>query len=160
MPQIRILTIRQPYASALLTGAYDAERRKFRLSGPTLIHAAKEPAMPPKKASEWLSSRDPHATHAMEWAQAVRADMPPESPLSDVIIDSVAAFDTLFPFGKIIGYVEDWEPVREGLEWANKPVNPVHFQVEDILPEYRGALGHLPCPQSVVDLVKDWIPQS
>lgn len=37
---MKIITIRQPFASALLTGTYDAERRKYRLSGPTLIHAA------------------------------------------------------------------------------------------------------------------------
>lgn len=156
---MKILTIRQPYASALLTGSYDAERRKFRLSGPTLIHAAKEPAMTPGKASEWLDSRDPAASHAIEWTLSEVPDLPPESPLSNVIMDSVAEFGETFPFGRVIGYVEDWEPVREGLEWANKPINPIHFEVSSDLPQFRGALGHLPCPQSVVDLVQAWIPQ-
>lgn len=157
---MKILTIRQPYASALLTGVYDAERRKFRMSGPTLIHAAASPAMQPKECAEWLLSRDPMAAHAMDWATGKRPDMPEESPMSTVILDSVADFDEALPFGRVIGYVADWEPVREGLNWANRPINPIHFPMSIALPKYKGALGHLPCPDSVVDLVRAWIPQT
>lgn len=157
---MKIITIRQPYASALLAGIYDAERRKFRIEGPTLIHAAKDPAMQPKDCARWLLSRDPMAAHALDWATGKRDDMPDESPMSTIIMDSVADFEEAFPFGRIIGYVDGWDPVREGLGWANRPINPVHFDISVSMPQYKGALGHLPCPDSVVDLVRAWIPQT
>lgn len=157
---MKIITIRQPYASALLVGVYDAERRNFRMSSPTLIHAAANPGMQPKKAIEWLSSRDPIGAQALAWSLDGKGEMPGESPMSTVILDSIADYGDAFPFGRIIGYVEDWESVREGLEWANKPINPVHFPLGIHLPEHRGALGHLQCPESVVDLVRAWIPQT
>lgn len=157
---MKILTIRQPYASALLTGVYDAERRKFRLQGPTLIHAAGSPGMSPKDAIKWLASRDILGSQALDWSLGNIPEMPDESPMSTIILDSVADYEEGFPFGRIIGYVEDWEPVREGLEWANKPINPIHFPIGTSLPKYKGALGHLPCPDSVVDLVRAWIPQT
>lgn len=155
---MKILTIRQPFASALLTGAYDAERRKFRLSGPTLIHAAMEPGMSPPKAAEWLSGRDPEAARMFAWLDAEDDSPAPSSALAGIMLDSVAELGEAFPFGVVVGYVADWEPVREGLEWANRPVGVVHFPVSTDLPQHRGALGQLPCPQKIIDSVGAWIP--
>jgi hypothetical protein len=157
---MNILSIRQPYASALLTGIYDAERRKFRLSGPTLIHAAALPGMRPPAMIEWLESRDPAAACAVAWGLGLRDDDPPESPLADAVIDSIAADGSVLIFGRIIGYVADWDPIREGVEWANHPIGAVHFPISSALPMHRGALGSLPCPNSVVDSVRAWIPQA
>lgn len=60
---MKIITIRQPFASALLTGTYDAERRKYRLSGPTLIHATAKPGMSPDACAKWLHERDGFVIH-------------------------------------------------------------------------------------------------
>lgn len=158
---MKIITIREPFATALLTGMYDAERRKFRLSGPTLIHAALNPGMSPNKCSAWLRERgDESAANALDWAVADGAE--PAEPLSDLavsILASIEAFGEAFPFGRMVGYVEDWEPAREGNEWANRPVNPIRFPVDALLPTHRGALGLLEAPKMIMSSVCGLIPQ-
>lgn len=159
---MKIITIRQPFASALLTGTYDAERRKYRLSGPTLIHAAAKPGMGPDACAKWLRERgDESAAQALEW-QAGLSEIEPADPLSDLavtILASVAEFGEIFPFGRVVGYVADWEPVREGNEWANKPIGAVRFPVTALLPTHRGALGLLNAPDVIVSSVCGLIPQ-
>ena len=158
---MKIITIREPFATALLTGTYDAERRKYRLSGPTLIHAALKPGMNPDKCGKWLRERgDVSAADALDWVVADGAE--PAEPLSDLaisILASAAAFELAFPLGRVVGYVEDWEPVREGNEWVNRPINPVRFPVDALLPTHRGALGLLEAPKMIVSSVCGLIPQ-
>ena len=157
---MKIITIRQPFASALLTGTYDAERRKYRLSGPTLIHAAAKPGMSPDACAKWLRERgDESAAMAFDWTIATGEE--PAEPLSDLavsILASAAEFNTVFPFGRVVGYVADWEPVREGNEWANKPIGAIRFPVTASLPTHRGALGLLNAPDAIVSSVKGFIP--
>ena len=157
---MKIITIRQPFASALLTGTYDAERRKYRLSGPTLIHAAAKPGMGPDACAKWLCERgDEPAAAAFDWATATGDE--PAEPLSDLavsILASAAEFGMVFPFGRVVGYVADWEPVREGNEWANKPIGAVRFPVTALLPTHRGTLGLTEAPKIIVSSVKGLIP--
>ena len=159
---MKIITIRQPFASALLTGTYDAERRKYRLSGPTLIHAAAKPGMGPEACAKWLHEcGDESAAQALEW-QVGLSEIEPADPLSDLavtILASVAEFGEVFPFGHVVGYVADWEPVREGNEWANKPIGAVRFPVTALLPTHRGALGVLNAPDAIVSSVRGLTPQ-
>ena len=159
---MKIITIRQPFASALLTGTYDAEHRKYRLSGPTLIHAAAKPGMSPDACAKWLRERgDESAAQALEW-QAGLSEIEPADPLSDLavtILASVAEFGEIFPFGYVVGYVADWEPVREGNEWANKPIGAVRFPVTALLPTHRGVLGLIEAPKIIVSSVCGLIPQ-
>ena len=160
---MKILSIRQPFASALLTGVYDAERRKFRLSGPTLIHAALADGIPFGQCADWLRSRDPIAAQAFGACQD-RDDAPEypeeETPLARVIGEAGDVFGAFFPIGVVVGYVANWEPIREGLGWANRPVGAIHFPISTALPQHVGSLGSLPAPAKIIDLVMAWIPQA
>lgn len=156
---MKIITIRQPFASALLTGTYDAERRKYRLEGPTLIHAGKKPGMNPDDIIAWLREHgDETAAQAIEFAWSDPQPDAPADPISDlavVILASMVEYGEMWPFDRIIGYVEGWEPVRESpTQWANKPINPHRFPVGKNLPSHRGALGLLQAPEEKVSFLR------
>lgn len=145
---MKILTIKQPYASALLLGIYDGERRKFKLSGPTIIHAAKDAAMSPTKIGAFFAANgDGVAASALCWGEG-KGEFPAEQSLMSMLIgDSCDALGTLLPVGRIVGFVEDWDCVKEGPIWVNKPIGSTHFIPGLETPEHRGVLGFVNAPE-------------
>lgn len=155
----KILTIRQPFASALLSGVYDAERRRFRLEGPTLIHAGTQQGMLPKQVPKWL--RDRGASWEADYAAYLlnlSDERPVDSgagPLGKIMLEAARLEENVFP-GRVIGYVEGWEPVRESAtEWANKPINPKAFGINPQIPQHKGVLGLLAAPDKIVSSLRN-----
>lgn len=105
----KILTVRQPYASALVHGVKDREYRAFRIPKGTKvwIHVGMKSAMSLEEIVVWLDSNDPKAAEYLRWTMSdTDSDRPDMSPLSQAIYESLGLpTKTILPFGVVIGYV-------------------------------------------------------
>ena len=153
----RILTVREPFASALVTGLKKAEYRPYRIPAGTKvwIHSGLQPGIRmDKELTTWIREQgDPIAADYIEWMYSEDPGPRPlveQSALASMIYQSTGTpKGRIFPFGKIIGYCVFGESTKaEGEErrlgaWAN------HVQESRLLDPkdwriHKGSLGLMP----------------
>jgi len=151
----KILTVREPFASALVHGIKKAEYRSWRIpkGSKVWIHAGLQPAMGFANATTWLREQgETSAADYMEWTLGTDDTPRPElvSPLSHAIHASLGFPDKLhFPFGKVIGYCVFGESVETSGEdrklgkFANM-VESAHALPPEAWTVHKGSLGLMP----------------
>lgn len=152
----KILTVREPYASALVHGIKRFEYRSWRIQPGTKvwIHAGAVPGMPVSEVPAWLRSNGDETTASyIEWmfsdSDGPRPDIS-KSPLSKAIYVSTGMVPSLlFPFGKVIGWCVFGESVPTTGEeckfgrFAN-PVESFHALDPSQWRMHKGSLGLMP----------------
>jgi len=151
----RILTVREPFASALVHGIKKAEYRSWKIPSGTKvwIHAGMQPGLPFDEVPGWLREHgELSAADYLEWRDSTDDRPRPElsSPLSQAIYDCTGfqhGFE--FPFGKIVGWcvfgeaaLTDGPESRFG-KFAN-PVECFHALDPGQWRMHKGSLGLMP----------------
>ena len=150
----KILTVRQPYASALVHGVKDSEYRAFRIPKGTKVwvHSGLQAAFHFSELPAWLDDKDPTAAAYLRWTLEDNDTPRPElsSALSQAIYDCKGLPGGLeLPFGFVIGWVVFGDSYQtEGEEaklgkYANKvdsfhALNPREWKM------HKGSLGLMP----------------
>ena len=151
----KILTVREPFASALVHGIKKAEYRSWKIpaGSKVWIHAGMQPGLPFDEVPAWLREHgETTAADYLEWRDTNDDRPRPElsSPLSLAIYECTGfqgGFE--FPFGKIVGWCVFGEAVpTNGPEsklgkFAN-PVESFHVLRPDQWRVHKGSLGLMP----------------
>jgi len=152
----RILTVRDPFATALVHGLKKAEFRNWKIPADikVWIHSAQAPGMHFDALPAWLRSLgDPVAADYLEWTD--RSDDSPRPNISSSTI-AQAIYDSKglpggfeFPFGNILGWCVFGESVPTTGEdvklgkFANM-VERLHALRPNEWRMHKGALGLMP----------------
>lgn len=151
----KILTVREPYASALVHGIKKAEYRSWRIpkGSKVWIHAGLQPAMEFAKVPEWLRDQgEPCTADYMDWTMESNDCPRPEliSSLSRAVYASLGmATASVFPFGMVIGFCIFGESVETSGEerklgrFANM-VESAHALPPEAWTVHKGSLGLMP----------------
>jgi hypothetical protein len=151
----KILTVREPYASALVHGIKKVEYRSWKIPAGVRvwIHAALQPGLPFPQVPAWLREHGEFpAADYMEWTDA--KDDRPRPPLASTLAQAIYDSKGLpggfeFPFGRIVGWCVFGESrLSEGAEcklgrFAN-PVESFHALRPDQWRVHKGSLGLMP----------------
>ena len=152
----KILTVRQPYASALVHGVKDREYRAFRIPKGTKVwvHAGMQLGMQPLEIPDWF--REIGATKAAEYLDwtSGKTDTRPEGINDDALANAIweslgLPKPMVLPFGVVIGYVVFGDSyATEGDEstlgkYANK-VDSFHAIKPREWKVHKGSLGLMP----------------
>ena len=152
----KILTVRQPWASALVHGLKKHEYRPWRIQPGVRvwIHAGRDPGLSPADCVEYLARIDPIAADYMTWAMGSDDRPCPDfeaSPLADDMFECASRFREALPMSRVLGWCVfgEAEETPEGSEerkfgrFAN-PVESFHALAPDEWRVHKGALGLLP----------------
>lgn len=151
----KILTVRQPYASALVHGVKDREYREYRIPKGTKVwvHAGMKAAIHFNDLPAWLDDKDPVAAEYLRWTvgtdDSPRPDLS-QSSLAQAIYDCKGHPEGCeLPFGRVIGYVVFGDSyLTEGDEstfgkYANT-VDSFHALKPGEWKVHKGSLGLMP----------------
>ena len=151
----KILTVREPYASALVHGIKKAEYRSWRIpkGSKVWIHAGLQCGLGFTDAKDWLREHgEMCAADYMDWMDSAEdVPRPPlDSPLSRAIYYAKGlqgAYE--FPFGKVLGFCVFGESVETSGEerklgrFANM-VESAHALPPEAWTVHKGSLGLMP----------------
>lgn len=152
----RILTVREPFASALVHGVKKAEYRSWKIPAGTRvwIHSGLQPGVPFVDLAQWLRDNgDATAGEYIDWTASNEDTKRPDlsrSPLAQAIYSAKGLQGSFeFPFGSIVGWCIFGESAPTTGEecklgkFAN-PVEQFHALDPKAWKRHKGSLGLMP----------------